>query len=147
MIRYELMTEAHVPAIAELEKKYFSTPWSERSISSELANPLSAWIVALDGDKIVGYIGSQCVMGEADVMNVAVDGPYRRQGVASSLISALVKEISGRQVCALSLEVRASNEPARAMYDKLGFVQAGRRPNYYSAPREDALILRKEWQL
>lgn len=147
MIRYELMTAAHVSAVAELEKKYFSTPWSEKSISSELTNSLSVWLVALDEDRVVGYIGSQSVLAEADVMNIAVDESYRRQGVASGLVSALLRVLSHRQVCALLLEVRASNAPARAMYDKLGFVQVGRRPNYYIAPREDALILRKEWRL
>ncbi len=147
MIRYELMKAEHVSAVADLEKRCFSMPWSEKSIFSELENPLSVWVVALDGETVVGYIGSQAVLDEADVMNVAVDVSFRRKGIATELVSALVGELSCRQVRSLTLEVRASNQPARAMYDKLGFTQAGRRPNYYSAPREDALILRKEWQL
>lgn len=147
MICFEPMTQAHVTAVAELEKLCFSMPWSQNAIEYELTNPLSVWIVAVDGQQVAGYIGSQAVMDEADVMNVAVLPEYRRQGVACGLVDALITALSAKQVHSLTLEVRASNEPAKAMYDKLGFVQVGRRPNYYRAPKEDALILRKEWQL
>ena len=147
MIHCEMMHRTHVPAVAALELACFSMPWSERAISSELSNPISLWLVALEGDKVVGYIGSQTVMDEADVMNVAVDPAYRRQGIASTLVNGLVEALSHRQVRSLTLEVRVSNEPARALYEKLGFILSGRRPNYYTAPKEDALILRKEWSL
>ncbi len=147
MIHCEMMRHTHVPAVAALEQACFSMPWSEYAISSELSNPISLWLVALEGDKVVGYIGSQAVLDEADVMNVAVDPAYRRLGVASVLVNALIEALSRRQVRCLTLEVRASNEPAKALYEKLGFDLAGRRPNYYTAPKEDALILRKEWSL
>ena len=147
MIKLEPMSQTHVAAVAELEKLCFSMPWSERAIASELSNPLSLWIVAMDGQRLVGYIGSQAVIDEADVMNVAVLPEFRRQGVACELVNALVKALSAKQVRSLALEVRASNEAARALYAKLGFSEVGRRPNYYRAPKEDALILRKEWQL
>ena len=147
MIKLEPMSQTHVAAVAELEKLCFSMPWSERAIASELYNPLSLWIVAMDGQRLVGYIGSQAVIDEADVMNVAVLPEFRRQGVACELVNALVMALSTKQVRSLALEVRASNEAARALYAKLGFAEVGRRPNYYRAPKEDALILRKEWQL
>ena len=147
MIKLEPMSQTHVAAVAELEKLCFSMPWSERAIASELSNPLSLWIVAIDGQRLVGYIGSQAVIDEADVMNVAVLPEFRRQGVACELVNALVMALSTKQVRSLALEVRASNEAARALYAKLGFAEVGRRPNYYRAPKEDALILRKEWQL
>ena len=147
MIHYVLMDESHVSAVAALEQSCFTMPWSERAIRSELSNPVAFWLVAMDGDRVVGYIGSQVVLDEADVMNVAVDPAYRRQGVANGLVNALVEGLSCREVCRLTLEVRASNEPAKALYEKLRFAVAGRRPNYYAAPKEDALILRKEWSL
>lgn len=147
MIEYRLMEHAHVAQIAALEKVCFSAPWDEESISSELNNELSLWLVALDGDVVAGYVGSQSVMGEADMMNIAVDSHYRRQGVAQELVTRLVELLKSNGVYCLTLEVRASNEPAKALYEKLGFSQVGRRPNYYYAPREDALILRKEWSL
>ena len=144
-MEYMNMRSEHVAQVAELEKLCFSSPWSENSIRSELTNPLSLWIVAVEGDKVAGYIGSQSVMGEADMMNVAVAPAYRRQGVAKRLVVRLVEELATQAVSSITLEVRASNVPAIALYEKLSFAQVGRRPNYYTKPKEDALILRKEW--
>ncbi len=141
------MTAAHVPQIVALENICFSDPWSGHSIAVELKNPLSLWLVALDGEDVAGYIGSQSVMDEADMMNLAVAPRYRRQGVGERLVLALVDRLRSRGVCRLSLEVRDSNLPALALYTKLGFRQVGLRPNYYLEPREDARILRKEWTL
>lgn len=140
----EKMTLAHVPAVAELEKICFSDPWSERSIASELNNPLSLWLIAVVDGRVAGYIGSQSVPPEADVMNVAVYPEFRRQGIAEALVRALVAELQACNHDSLTLEVRASNVQAIALYQKLDFVQVGRRPNYYRHPREDALILRKK---
>ena len=147
MIKIVNMEGVHVPQVAALEKLCFSDPWSENSVASELKNPLSLWLVALDGDAMAGYVGSQSVMGESDMMNIAVDPNYRRQGVAAALIEELVLQLKQKGNRCLTLEVRASNEPAVKLYEKLGFAQIGRRPNYYRNPKEDALILRKEWQL
>jgi ribosomal-protein-alanine N-acetyltransferase len=147
MIEIKSMESIHVPQVAELEKLCFSEPWSKNSLTSELNNPLSLWLVALDGDCVAGYVGSQSVLGESDMMNIAVDPNYRRQGVAVALVEELVRRLRERGNHCLTLEVRASNDPAIKLYEKLGFVQIGRRPNYYRSPKEDALILRKEWQL
>ncbi len=147
MIKIVNMESIHIQQVAALEKLCFSEPWSENSLTSELVNPLSLWLVALDGDRVAGYVGSQSVMGETDMMNVAVDPNYRRKGVAAALIEELVCQLKDNGNYRLTLEVRASNEPAEQLYKKLGFVQVGRRPNYYRSPKEDALILRKEWQL
>lgn len=141
------MESCHVIQVAELEKLCFSEPWSENSIASELKNPLSLWLVAMDGQKLVGYVGSQSVMGESDMMNIAVAPEYRREGVAEALIKTLTAQLLKNGNGSLTLEVRVSNAPAIALYQKLGFAQVGRRPNYYRSPREDALILRKELQL
>lgn len=141
----EQMDARHVPAVARLERECFSDPWSENSLAGELTNPLSTWLVAMDGELLAGYIGSQAVLGEADMMNLAVAPEYRRRGVGEALTAALVKALQARQVTALTLEVRVSNAPAIALYEKMGFAQVGRRPRYYEKPREDALILRKEW--
>ena len=141
------MTAAHVAQVAELETLCFRDPWSERSIASELENKLALWLVALDGDTVAGYIGSQTVIDETDMMNVAVHPSYRRKGIAGELVNALVDALKMRQSHSLTLEVRASNDPAIGLYQKLGFAQGGRRPNYYRNPKEDALILRKEWEM
>ncbi len=146
-MRIETMTSFHVPQVAELERLCFSDPWSEKSVESELHNPLSLWLVAMEGEQVVGYVGSQSVMGESDMMNVAVHPDFRRRKVAEHLIIELVDQLRLRENHCLSLEVRASNAPAIALYGKLGFEQAGLRKNYYRNPREDGLILRKEWEI
>lgn len=140
------MTRAHVTQVARLEALCFSDPWSESSVASELENELSLWLVALEGDTLAGYVGSQTVMGETDMMNVAVHPDFRRQGVGKILILALVEELKARDSHSLTLEVRASNAPAHALYEKLGFSQVGLRKNYYRNPKEDAYILQKKWE-
>ena len=148
MIRYTQIEESHVLQIAELEKQCFSEPWSENSIRYELTNPLSIWVVAVDEEnRVVGYVGSQSVMGESDMMNLAVLENYRSQGIATKLVETLIGFLKAAGNYCLTLEVRASNVPAINLYEKLGFVQVGRRPNYYRSPKEDALILRKEWEV
>ena len=141
------MTSEHVSQVAALEAICFRDPWSETSVASELKNPLSLWLVALDGHRVAGYVGSQSVMGESDMMNVAVHPDFRRQGIAEKLCIALVGALKEKGNHCLTLEVRASNEPAKALYAKLGFVQVGLRKNYYRNPKEDACILRKEWEI
>ena len=141
------MNEHHVPQIALLEQECFADPWSQQSIASELHNPLSLWLVAQQGQTLLGYVGSQTCLDETDMMNIAVSPASRRQGVARALIEALVSALRERGSKQLTLEVRASNGPARQLYESLGFLQVGLRKNYYRNPKEDALILRKEWTL
>ena len=141
------MNAAHVSQVAALERICFADPWSEMSIASELQNLWSYWLVALEGDRVIGYVGSQSSIDEADIMNVAVHPDFRRQGIAEALINRLVADLKERDIHALLLEVRVSNTPAITLYEKLGFSQVGRRKNYYHNPKEDALILRKEWEI
>ena len=139
------MNESHVAQVAELEKICFSDPWSENSVASELKNHLSCWLVAEEDGKVAGYVGSQTVIDESDMMNVAVHPDHRRKGIAEALVVELVEALRKRESHCLTLEVRASNKPAKALYEKLGFTQVGLRKNYYRNPKEDALILRKEF--
>ena len=147
MIEIRLMTASDVAPVAALEIFCFSDPWSEKSVASELENQLALWLVAVEGETVVGYVGSQTVMDETDMMNVAVHPDSRRRGIAEMLVTALVEALKQLGSRCLTLEVRASNEPAKSLYEKLGFSQVGLRKNYYRNPREDALILRKEWDL
>ena len=145
MIEIVKMNEGHVAPIAQLEKLCFSDPWSENSIASELNSRLSYWLVAVENGEVLGYIGSQSVLGESDMMNVAVHPDHRRRGIAEALVTALSKDLKARDNVCLTLEVRASNAPAIALYEKLGFAQIGLRKNYYRNPKEDAVIMRKEF--
>ena len=141
------MTAREVPQVAELEKLCFAMPWSEKSVAGELDNPLALWLVAMDGESLAGYVGSHTVMDETDMMNIAVHPDFRHQGIATGLVVDLIGALKLRGSHCLTLEVRASNEPAKALYEKMGFRMVGRRPGYYQNPREDALILRKEWRI
>ena len=138
------MQKRHVAAVAALEPICFTDPWSEHSIRAELDNPLSLWVVAVEDGEVCGYVGSQTVLGESDMMNLAVAPAYRRQGLGRRLVETLCDALREKGSERLLLEVRRSNEAALALYASLGFTQIGVRPNYYYHPTEDALILRKE---
>ncbi len=141
------MKSHHVSQVAELEKLCFGDPWSANSIACELAHDFSFWLVAEEDDRVVGYIGSQIAFPEADVMNVAVHPDHRRLGIGEILVDTLATELKHMSCTSLTLEVRASNAPAIALYEKLGFTQIGLRKNYYRNPKEDAIIMRKEWEV
>ena len=144
MIEIVRMNESHVAAVAALEKQFFSEPWDEASVRSELTNKLALWLVAVEDGELAGYVGSQTVLQEADMMNIAVAEGFRRRGIARNLVEELIRQLDAYQ---LTLEVRVSNAPAIAMYESMGFQQVGLRKNYYRKPKEDALILRKEWKI
>lgn len=141
------MNESHVAQIAELEKICFSDPWSENSVASELNNPLSVWLVAEENGIVCGYVGSQTVLDETDMMNIAVHPDFRRKGIAAALIAELGRLLKERGSRILRLEVRESNAPAISLYETMGFTQLGLRKNYYRNPKENALILGKEWEI
>ena len=143
-MRIVKMQPEHVAAVAEMERQCFSDPWSEKSVASELDSPLSLWLIAEADGVVVGYVGSQTVLDSADMMNLAVSQDFRRQGIGEQLVNSLTEALAEKGVKTLLLEVRISNEPAKQLYQKLGFEIVGKRPRYYEKPREDALILRKE---
>ena len=143
MVKILPMAEAQVGQIAALEAETFSLPWDEASIRRELTNRLSLWLVALEDETVLGYVGSQTVFEETDILNVCTAPAARRQGVAEALMTELEKQLAPKGVEKITLEVRASNEPAIALYKKLGYTQVGLRKGYYEKPREDALVLQK----
>lgn len=139
------MTMEHVPLVAALERACFSRPWSEAMLENELWNDSAVVIVAEGEDgTVLGYAGLQTVLDEGYINNVAVAEAYRRQGVADELIAAFVR-FGQAKLAFLTLEVRASNAPAIALYTKHGFAEAGRRKNYYDDPKEDAILMTRNF--
>ena len=139
------MNAEHIPQIAALEKTCFSHPWSEELLRQALWNEAAAIVVAEGEDgTVLGYAGVSTVLDEGYIDNVAVNPRFRRQGVADELIAALAR-FGRAKLAFLTLEVRASNAPAIALYAKHGFQQAGRRKHYYDDPREDAIIMTLEF--
>lgn len=146
-IRIVPMTADHLDEVAELERVCFTTPWSRNMLAEELDNYLSAFLVALDdNDKVAGYAGLQAVLDEGYITNVAVRPDCRRQGIAGKLLQVFLDFAKGNHLAFLSLEVRASNYDAIALYGSRGFRSVGRRKNYYEHPREDAIIMTKEFE-
>lgn len=134
------MTAQHIPALARLEAECFSEPWSAAALAEELDNPHAVFRVATDGETVLGYAGMHHLADEGFLANVAVFPAARRQGAAAALIGALVRYGQKERLFRLTLEVRASNLPARALYEKAGFTPDGVRPHFYRLPPEDAVI-------
>lgn len=139
-ITIENMSPEHIFAIAEIEKLCFSTPWSEGGLSEELDNQLACFYVLKDNGNVAGYIGSHNIMGEVYITNVAVHPRYRRKGYGEMLVKHLMDSCRSSDGF-VTLEVRESNEPARKLYSKLGFLEVGKRKNFYEYPTEDAILM------
>jgi ribosomal-protein-alanine N-acetyltransferase len=142
----EDMKEADLPEVAALEKSAFTTPWSEISFFNELKNPRSLMKVGRKGSIIAGYACAHAIVDEGHILTVATHPEFRRQGVASSLVARVIEELQEGGCRFIFLEVRASNEAARRMYERFGFQVFGIRKGYYAEPREDAavMLLKKE---
>lgn len=145
-VRIVPMNADHLDEVAELERICFSTPWSRNMLAEELDNLLSAFLVALDdADHVAGYAGVQVILDEGYITNIAVRPECRRQGVAAQLLQVFMDFARANKLSFLTLEVRASNYDAIALYGSRGFRSMGRRKNYYEHPREDAIIMTREF--
>lgn len=136
------MTSEHLDAIAELERRCFSDPWSRQMLVEHMKNECAATIVAQGEDgSVLGYAGLLTVLDEGYITNIAVHPDFRRQGIASQLLEVFTRFAQGNHMAFLTLEVRDANAAARALYAKHGYEEVGRRKNYYDHPREDAIIM------
>ena len=133
----------HIDAIEELEKQCFSLPWTREQLLSQLPDGQHEFLVALSEGRPVGYVGMMCVLDEGYIANVAVSPGCRRQGIAGALIAELLRRAGMRELAFVTLEVRAGNEAAKALYAKHGFVPVGTRKKYYTSPTEDAILMTK----
>ena len=146
-VRIVPMNADHLDEVAELERICFSTPWSRNMLAEELENACSAFLVAEDDTgKVVGYAGLQVILDEGYITNVAVRPECRRNGIAGKLLQVFLDFGQANHLAFLTLEVRASNYDAIALYGSRGFRSVGRRKNYYEHPREDAVIMTKEFE-
>ena len=145
-VRVVPMTADHLDEVAELERLCFSVPWSRNMLAEELENALSAMLVALDDQgHVAGYAGLQVILDEGYITNVAVRPDCRRRGVAGQILQVFLDFAQAQNLAFLTLEVRASNQAAILLYGRRGFRGMGRRKNYYEHPREDAIIMTKEF--
>ena len=139
------MDRSHLAGVAELERMCFSTPWNEAMLEEELYNDTASFIVAEGEDgSVLGYAGLHVILDEGYIDNVAVRPSCRRMGLGDKLLDVFIR-FGQANLAFLTLEVRPSNTAAVALYEKNGFKEVGRRPNYYDNPKEDALLLTREF--
>lgn len=132
----------YIPSLLIIEKECFVHPWHEESFIELMNNKDALILVAVcEDDTVAGYISMLNVVGEGQILNVAVRSAYRRRGIARELVSEAMRQAAiDYGATEFTLEVRKSNMGARALYEKLGFICEGIRPGYYSDPVEDACI-------
>lgn len=133
----------HIPLIALLEVKTFHDPWSERALELFLTDG-GFCVACLENDVLCAYCTVTTVLDEAQIINVATDEKFKRQGCARMVINRVLDECISRGISYISLEVRESNESAIALYSSLGFSVAGKRNGFYQSPRENALVMVKK---
>ena len=134
------LSYADLPAVIAIERRAFPTPWSLAMFVLELSKPSGICLAALQGERLVGYLICARYDSVWHLMNVAVDGRWRREGIATALIERLLELADGPGE-RYTPEVRTSNSAAIEMYEGFGFRAAGRRRAYYHDNREDALIM------
>ena len=137
------VAKEHIDAIEALEKQCFSLPWTREQLLSQLPDERHEFLVSLHEGQPVGYVGMMCVLDEGYIANVAVSPVCRRQGIADALIAELLRRAISRELAFVTLEVRAGNEAAKALYAKHGFAPVGTRKKYYTSPTEDAILMTK----
>jgi ribosomal-protein-alanine N-acetyltransferase len=128
-------------ALAGLERRIFPNPWAPGAFEAFLGDASAFSRVALAGGRVVGYALGWCAAGEAELMNLAVAPGWRRRSLGRDLLAWAMGHCARRGARRMFLEVRASNETAKRLYERCGFQPAGRRRAYYANPREDALVL------
>ena len=141
----EPMTFADLPAVQEIERASFTTPWPAHAYQAELeTNKLAHYLVVRVGHEVVAYAGVWLMVDEAHITTFAVAPAWRRRRIAERLLMVALDLSIARGAREATLEVRLSNLPARRLYEKYGFRPVGIRPKYYSDDHEDALIMTTE---
>jgi ribosomal-protein-alanine N-acetyltransferase len=135
------MTETDVSEVCLIEQEIFSDPWSKEDFMSAICAPNNGYLVVVVDDKIVGYCGYWGIAGEGYIYNVAVKKEYRQQQIGYFMLQKMINDSKEEGIGSFTLEVRSSNIAAIRLYEALGFVAAGTRKDFYSKPKEDAVIM------
>lgn len=138
-VRFRPMTGDDLPTVLALETTVYPDPWSEAVFREEIARHDRVYLVAEEGDLVVGFAGLLLVEHDAHVTTVAVDPASRGRGLGTRLMLALADAALESGAAHLTLEVRVSNTAARRLYERFGFEPVGRRKDYYRT--EDALVM------
>lgn len=144
-IELHAMSFEDIDRVCEIEKLSFTTPWSRESFESELSkNSLARYIVAKVDGKVAAYGGMWIVLDEGHITNIAVHPDFRGRKIGEKIVQELLQTAKDNKAAHVTLEVRASNDVARSLYKKLGFIDSGVRKGYYADTGEDAVIMWKD---
>ena len=136
---------ADAPGISDiLRDSTEAAQWPPESYIKLASSPGGVFLVCVTATRIIGFVAARQVADEAEILNVAVHRDFRRKGVATALLLAALDKFRSSAIARVFLELRESNQPARALYERHGFVFSGRRKAYYRDPTEDALCMQKE---
>jgi ribosomal-protein-alanine N-acetyltransferase len=138
-------TPADIPHMLSLEQQAETAAhWAEREYDALFAPeaPKRLALIAAEGGDVGGFLIARCDLDDWELENVVVASEHRRAGIGGQLVGALLHQAASTGATSVLLEVRESNEPARQLYKKFGFIEAGQRPKYYESPAEDALLLK-----
>lgn len=138
------MEASDIAAVAALEADIFSMPWSAQGFEDTLCREDVLFLVACEGEMLLGYVGVYCTADEGEITNVAVAQSARRRGTGQALLELLMEKLAQRGISRIVLEVRVSNEPAICLYKQNGFSVVGTRKNFYEKPAEDAYVMVRE---
>ena len=134
------MKTADIDKIVALENECQLSSWGGTGYQAELLNPSAVLLTAIVHDEVVGFFSGRMLADEFEIYTIAVATKFRRQGLGAKILIAALEIAKMSGVKKAYLEVRASNEPAKKMYERYGFTLTGKRKEYYSAPLEDALL-------
>lgn len=143
-ISVRLATAADIDAVYAIECDCFADAWTRSSFEFLLTSEAHLFTVATLCDRVVGFAVWSSIPPEGELCDIAVDGSMRRQGIGGRLIGSFLTYASERGITDVYLEVRRSNSTASELYRKYGFDPIGIRKDYYSSPREDAIVMRRE---
>lgn len=141
MIRIREMQIDDLEQVMPMEEANFTAPWTANGFFTFLIREDARFLVAEEAGRIVGYCGVILTSPESDITNVCVAEDFRRKGIAEKLIQKLKSDLLRLGIQIIHLEVRKSNLPAIALYEKLEFFKDGLRPQYYQSPTEDAVLM------
>lgn len=147
-MNYQLvpMDKSHLKEVAELDKKLFPRPWSQDSWESELYNTTVSLVVAeTEEGHVLGYGVLGVILDEGCLEKIATRPEYQRQGIAQAILGSFLR-YGQEHLAFITLEVRDDNAPALALYEKNGFVEVGRRKNYYAEVHRDAILMTREFE-
>ncbi|SKB87822.1 ribosomal-protein-alanine N-acetyltransferase [Lachnospiraceae bacterium] len=144
MPEFRRLSIEDIPSVSKLEKETFgSEAWSEKDYIEVLGLSYAYYLVVYEGEKLIGSCGLRNMCGDGEITNVMIVPNERKKGIGEKMLLELMSRTKEIGVREFTLEVRSQNMPAIGLYKKLGFVEEGMRPKFYTDPSDDAVIMWK----